>query len=104
LITPPLTPRVMTAVVWSSSPVMPATSPTASSNCESWLFMLSTVMWVFPRSGTTSPETSFIVCSVVEKTLANLKNIHASTKKAAAIPKKSNPFINSTNNSKPYRS
>src|SRR5215217_3406412 len=47
LITPPLTPRVMTAVVWSSSPVMPATSPTAPSSCESWLLMLSTVMCVF---------------------------------------------------------
>ena len=68
LITPPLTPRVITAVVWSSSPVMPATSPTASSSCVSWLFMLSTVTCVLPRSGTTCPETSLIDCSVVELT------------------------------------
>src|SRR5918997_1090424 len=80
---------------------MPATSPTASSSCVSWLFMLSTVMCVFPRSGTTCPETSLIVCSVVEKILASLKNIHARTKNARAIPAKSNPFISSTNSSNP---
>src|SRR5688572_25957487 len=101
LITPPLTPRVITAVVWSSSPVIPATSPTAPSSCVSWLLMLSSVICVFPRSGTTCPETSLIVCSVVEKILASLKNIHARTKNATAIPAKSNPFISSTNRSKP---
>src|ERR671920_1534989 len=101
LITPPLTPRVITAVVWSSSPVMPATSPTASSSCVSWLFMLSTVMWVFPRSGTTCPVTSLIVCSVVEKTLASRKNSHARTKNATAIPAKRKPFISSTKTSNP---
>jgi hypothetical protein len=36
--------------------------------------------------------------------LASLKNIHARTKKATAIPANSNPFINSTNSSKPCRS
>jgi hypothetical protein len=76
----------MTVVVWSSSPVIPATSPTASSSCESWLLMLSTVTCVLPRSGTTCSETSLMVCSVVEKILASLKNIHASTKNATAIP------------------
>jgi hypothetical protein len=39
---------------------------------------------------------------VVEKILASLKNIHARTKNATAIPAKSNPFISSTNNSKLY--
>jgi hypothetical protein len=43
-----------------------------------------------------------IVCSVVEKILASLKNIHARTKNATAIPAKSNPFISSTNSSKPF--
>src|SRR5919107_109422 len=104
LITPPLTPRVMTAVVWSSSPVIPATSPTAPASCENWPLILSNAMCVFPRSGTTSPETSLIDCSVVEKMLASLKNIHARTKKATAIPANSNPFISSTSNSKPQRS
>src|SRR5919107_3755310 len=80
---------------------MPATSPTASSSCVSWLFMLSTVMCVFPSSGTTCPETSLIVCSVVEKILASLKNIHARTKNATAIPAKRNPFISSTKTSNP---
>ena len=102
LITPPRTPFVMTAVVWSSSPVMPATSPTASSSWVSWLLMLSTVTCVFPRSGTTCSETSLIACSVVEKIRESLRNTHASTKNETAIPAKSIPFISSTKASKLY--
>src|ERR671916_119267 len=103
LITPLLTPRVMTVVVWSSSSVIPATSPTASSSWESWLLMLSTVTCVLPRSGTTCSETSLMARSVVEKTPASRSSIQASTKNATAIPAKSIPFINSTKASKPYR-
>src|SRR3712207_8632604 len=84
LITPLRTPRVMTVVVWSSSSVIPATSPTASSSWESWLLMLSTVTCVLPRRGTTCSETSFMARSVLEKILASLKKTHASTKKATA--------------------
>src|SRR5918997_2591895 len=102
LITPLLTPRVMTGVVWSISPVTPATSPTASSSCASWLLMLSTVTCVLPRSGTTCSETSLMARSVVEKTPASRSSIQASTKNATAIPAKSIPFINSTKASKPY--
>src|SRR3712207_6255766 len=98
--TPPRTPRVMTVVVWSSSSVMPATSPTASSSWESWLFMLSTVVWVLPMRGTTCSETSFIDFSVVEKILASRRKAHASRKNATATPAYSKPFISSTKRSK----
>src|SRR3712207_4999687 len=91
----------MTVVVWSSSSVIPATSPTASSSWESWLFMLSTVTWVLPRSGTTCPATSFIVSSATEKILASRKNIHANTKNATVSATKSTPFASSTNTSNP---
>src|SRR5918997_4076443 len=100
LITPPRTPRVMTVVVWSSSSVMPATSPTASSSWESWLFMLSTVVWVLPMRGTTCSETSRMDFSVVEKIRASRKKAHASRKNATAIPAYSKPFISSTKRSK----
>lgn len=97
---PPRTPRVITVVVWSSSSVIPATSPTASSSCESWLFMLSTVTCVFPRSGTTCSETSLMLRSVAEKILASLKKAQARTRNAIAIPANSIPLIRSTNRSK----
>src|SRR5215217_6969861 len=102
-ITPPRTPRVITAVVWSSSPVMSVTSPTAVSSWESWLLILSTVTCVLPRSGTTCSETSLMVSSVVEKIRASRKNIHASTSNATASATKSAPLASSTNTSKPYR-
>src|ERR671933_1720420 len=82
---------------------MSATSPTASSSCESWLLMLSTVTCVLPRSGTTSSETSLMASSAVEKILESLRNIHASTRNATASATKSTPFASSTNTSKPYR-
>src|SRR5215213_7225062 len=100
-ITPPRTPRVITAVVWSSSPVISATSPTAVSSWESWLLILSTVTCVLPRSGTTCSETSLRVSSVVEKIRASRKNIHASTRNATASATKSAPLASSTKTSKP---